>query len=359
MANEFIIRKGFISKSASTVQSDIFVSGDTTSSTFIKIGGLGDDVLLDDGTTTPLSALTGTTLSEPNTVFVDANAGDDQTGTYEDPSLPFLTINAAITALPADDGSVKFIRLKGDLTIDTTLPNRKLYFISNEANILTINVVGDAYNNSGGTYNELFFIMPFSEFAHNLGNFQMNKTKLILDVNEYDQSDGSLNNSVPAFNDCEEIQADINSINHNRRSLFNIENTGETNTPNNIHLNNIEFVPLNSTNSVTSNFQTNLTVDRIELGGVQAFTLANGSIDIIFNGGSIRHTGTSFIRPLQQPDGRRIVTFNSVPELRNVIFAANLDWGQTIITGFVDKWDNSGTAAATFSALNLLLTIVV
>jgi hypothetical protein len=84
MANEFIIRKGFISKSASTVQSDLFVSGDTISPAHVTVGGTVNDFVKGDGSldttdylpTSAFTSYTGSTLID-NYVNV---TGDTMTG---------------------------------------------------------------------------------------------------------------------------------------------------------------------------------------------------------------------------------------------------------------------------------------
>jgi len=50
MANEIIHRNGFISKSGSTVESFLNVTGDTTANSFITVGGLSTEFVKGDGT---------------------------------------------------------------------------------------------------------------------------------------------------------------------------------------------------------------------------------------------------------------------------------------------------------------------
>tara|TARA_R110000772_G_scaffold17946_3_gene49846 strand:+ start:994 stop:2790 length:1797 start_codon:yes stop_codon:yes gene_type:complete len=50
MSKQFITRKGFLSKSGSTVESFLNVSGDTTSQSFITVGGVSTEFVKGDGT---------------------------------------------------------------------------------------------------------------------------------------------------------------------------------------------------------------------------------------------------------------------------------------------------------------------
>ena len=67
MANEFNIRNGFISKSGSTVQSYLNVSGNTTSPAFITVDGLDNQFVKGDGTLD--STLYEPIISPKNTAF--------------------------------------------------------------------------------------------------------------------------------------------------------------------------------------------------------------------------------------------------------------------------------------------------
>ena len=62
MANELIHRKGFISKSGSTVEAFLNVSGDTTSSSFITVGGSSTQFVKGDGTLDSNTYLTSVDL---------------------------------------------------------------------------------------------------------------------------------------------------------------------------------------------------------------------------------------------------------------------------------------------------------
>tara|TARA_R110000851_G_scaffold848_3_gene2906 strand:+ start:28682 stop:30151 length:1470 start_codon:yes stop_codon:yes gene_type:complete len=67
MANEYILRKGFISKSGSTVQQFLNVSGDTTSPAFVTVGGTVNDFVKGDGTLDSNTYLTSADLVGVNT----------------------------------------------------------------------------------------------------------------------------------------------------------------------------------------------------------------------------------------------------------------------------------------------------
>ena len=57
MANEFIIRNGFISKADGELSGSLRITSNVSASAYIKDGSTSDDILLGDGTTTSLSAL--------------------------------------------------------------------------------------------------------------------------------------------------------------------------------------------------------------------------------------------------------------------------------------------------------------
>jgi len=67
MANEYILRKGFISKSGSTVQDFLNISGDTTSPAFVTVGGASTDFVKGDGTLDSNTYLTSADLVGVNT----------------------------------------------------------------------------------------------------------------------------------------------------------------------------------------------------------------------------------------------------------------------------------------------------
>jgi hypothetical protein len=67
MANEYILRKGFISKSGSTVQQFLNVSGNTTSPAFVTVGGTVNDFVKGDGTLDSNTYLTSADLVGVNT----------------------------------------------------------------------------------------------------------------------------------------------------------------------------------------------------------------------------------------------------------------------------------------------------
>jgi hypothetical protein len=78
MANEFNIRNGFISKSGSTVQSYLNVSGNTTSPAFITVDGLNNQFVKGDGTLDSTAFSTQTlTLGTDNQIPVMNSGGTD------------------------------------------------------------------------------------------------------------------------------------------------------------------------------------------------------------------------------------------------------------------------------------------
>ena len=97
--NEFIIRKGFISKSASTVQADFTVIGDNTADSFITNGGNSNQFVKGDGSLDTNAYLTSANLNN-NTINI--NAGSALTGggsfTLNQGSDETITINHADTS---------------------------------------------------------------------------------------------------------------------------------------------------------------------------------------------------------------------------------------------------------------------
>jgi len=118
MSKQFITRKGFISKSGSTVESYLNVSGNTTSPAFVTIGGVNTDFVKGDGSLDSNTYLTsgdtvgyvdttGTPLDNQIATFIDADTIEGTTGfTYDGASVeisgtqntdaPTLGVNLAI-----------------------------------------------------------------------------------------------------------------------------------------------------------------------------------------------------------------------------------------------------------------------
>jgi len=57
MANEFIIRNGFHSKADSELTGSLHITSHISASAYVKSGATNNDILLGDGTTTPLTGL--------------------------------------------------------------------------------------------------------------------------------------------------------------------------------------------------------------------------------------------------------------------------------------------------------------
>lgn len=81
MANEFIIRNGFISRADSELTGSLHITEYVSASAYIKSGSTSDDILLGDGTTTSLSGL-GAGSAPPGTVSSSIQIDHDQTTNY-------------------------------------------------------------------------------------------------------------------------------------------------------------------------------------------------------------------------------------------------------------------------------------
>ena len=113
MANEFIIRNGFISKSGSTVQNFLNVSGNTTSAAFVTIGGTELQFVKGDGTLDSNTYLTGVT---------DANISFSGTPNY----VPVFDASSNLT-----DSPIYISGGSSNVGIGTTGPTEKLHVSGN------------------------------------------------------------------------------------------------------------------------------------------------------------------------------------------------------------------------------------
>jgi hypothetical protein len=102
MANEFNIRNGFISKSGSTVQSYLNVSGNTTSPAFITVDGLDNQFVKGDGTLDSTTYISG---SASNQRLAYGSTTANQIEHNEAFSVQFGAIGANINSLLIKGGS--------------------------------------------------------------------------------------------------------------------------------------------------------------------------------------------------------------------------------------------------------------
>ena len=169
--NEFIIRKGFISKSASTVQADFTVIGDNTADSFITNGGNSNQFVKGDGSLDTNAYLTSANLNN-NTININAgsaltgggsftlNQGSDETITinHADTSTQTSSVNAGRTYIQTieldSNGHVTYIS-----TSTETVTNTDTTYTAGDG----INLVGTEFshedtsslastNNSNRTY---------------------------------------------------------------------------------------------------------------------------------------------------------------------------------------------------------------
>jgi len=156
MANELILRNGFRSLGSGsldgklTVNNSLTVTGNITSSVFIKVGASGDDILLGDGTTTSLASLSPSSVAglvsgssqidhDQTTNFVanehidwttDQGATNIHSGNYTDTNttynqLAVTTTGGAFLRLNGSDASNDDVKLAsgGTVTVSFTDAN--------------------------------------------------------------------------------------------------------------------------------------------------------------------------------------------------------------------------------------------
>ena len=139
MSKQFIARKGLISKSGSTMETFLNVSGDTTSQSFITVGGASTDFVKGDGTLDSSTYLTSGDL----TGYVDT------TGTPLINQIPYFTDADTITGDPDLIWSATSNTLLVNGTIRT---DNDLQFVSNKN---YIHVDQDTATYFGFTFNNI------------------------------------------------------------------------------------------------------------------------------------------------------------------------------------------------------------
>lgn len=145
MASEFIIRKGFKSRSNSTITGTLIVSGNTTSNSFIKNGGTSSQFLKADGTIDTNSYLTSANLGTSEQDTTTSSGGETTfvlSGTISQTYPYFIYINGVLQ----HEGAAH----------DYTLTNAAVTTINFNTALVTDDFI-DVYYNSGNSPNTIVF----------------------------------------------------------------------------------------------------------------------------------------------------------------------------------------------------------
>lgn len=209
-----------------------------------------------------------------NTVFVDVNHGDDNTGSLEDSKHAFQTIDAALQSLPEwDNTSIWKIYLisEGIYPITQQLPLRGLTFESNAVVTIDVQIEGEILPHqpeiNGNVHLILItFNLPLGTYKHHgiYGYFNLNRGYVELNINRLDLNFSAFTAFAYFLNLNRGFKAEIDNV------VTNVSLFYSRNFSNRISLNDI--LPIKN----------ELRIDTIE------FTSTDGNkIDVYYN--DLRH----------------------------------------------------------------------